>query len=465
MRRRLMLAMMGFTVVVLLVQNIPFAFYLTGVERERVVTTLERDAFVLAGRLEDALSKGTAAGDKTAVATVAAYSAASGARVVVVDEEGVAVSTSDADQSRVGASYLSRPEIAAALQGRIVSGERHSNTLGITMLYVAVPVLSGSTTEGAVRLSYPSQEFADAAARQVWGLIAVAGVTVLLAGVVAAVFASGISRRLRLLQAATEQLAAGELATRAEERAGVPEVRSLARTFNSMAERLAALIDLQRAFASDVSHQLRTPLTALRLRLDAARDLVDTDPVGATERLAAADAELDRLGTVIDGLLALSRAEAEPAGVHDVARIAQERVEQWLPLAQEADVAVRYQGPDSAPAVAVETAVEQIIDNYIDNALGVSPPGSTVTVLVEASDRVVVHVLDEGPGLGEAERGRAFERFWRGSPSGGGSGLGLAIVAQLAAASGGTARLEPREGGGLDASAAFLAAPERSGSG
>jgi len=461
MRLRLIFAMTGFTLLVLAVQNVPFAFYLTGVERERMVTTLERDAFVLAGRLEDLLEAGTAATDPTATDVVAEYSATSGARVVVVDAEGVAVATSDAEQTRVGASYVSRPEFEAALDGRIATGERDSETLGLRLLYVAVPVVSGEGVLGAVRLSYPAQVVTDAAARQVGGLVAVAAITVVLAGLVAFVFASGVTRRLRLLQAATERLARGDLTARADEGAGVPDVRSLAHSFNVMAERLATLIGLQRSFASDASHQLRTPLTALRLRLDGARQLIDSDPDAAADRLAAADAELDRLGSLIEGLLTLSRAEATSAtiGVHDVAVIARERVEQWLPLAQEAGVALRYEGPAHAPAVAVETAVEQIIDNYLDNALGVSSAGSAIIVHVEPGDRVAVHVLDEGPGLSAEQRQRAFDRFWRGSSHGEGSGLGLAIVAQLARASGGSARLEPRPGGGLDASVTLPAAP------
>lgn len=448
-----MLAMIGFTLLVLAVQNVPFAFYLTGVERERMVTELERDAFVLAGRLEEPLENGTAAQNASVDAIVRTYSSASGARVVVVDGDGVAVATSDTEPSTVGRPYRSRPEIVTALEGRLATGERYSNTLGMTLLYVAVPVFAGDTVRGAVRLSYPAREFGDAAARQVWGLVAVAGVTLVLAGLVAVVLAGGITRRLRRLQTTTEQLAAGDLVARAEEHDGVSEVRSLARSFNTMAGRLADLIDAQQSFASDASHQLRTPLTALRLRLDAAHDLIDTDPGGATERLTAAEAELDRLGAVIDGLLTLSRADATsaPLGVHDAATIARDRIAQWLPLAEEAGIRIDYDGPTSAPAHAIDTAIEQILDNLIDNALEASPPGSAITVRVVVTDRVHVHVLDEGPGLSEEERDRAFERFWRGSTSGAGSGLGLAIVARLARAGGGAAHLAARTDPGLDA--------------
>ena len=357
----------------------------------------------------------------------------------------------------MGESFASRPEFAAALEGSIATGERYSQTLQMNLLYVAVPVLSGDRVQGAVRLSYPGQEFAVAAARQVWGLVGVAVVTVLAAAAIAAVFAGGVTRRLRLLQAVTEDLAAGDLATRADESTGMPEVRALARSFNRMAARLSGLIDAQRAFASDASHQLRTPLTALRLRLEGARSLIGTDPQAAQERLTAAEAELDRLGSLIDGLLALSRAEAprQAVGVHDAAAIARQRVEQWGPLAEDAGVSIVYDGPATAPVIALDTALEQIIDNLIDNALQASPAGTSIVVAVEVDRSVVVHVRDRGPGMTAADRARAFDRFWRGSSDGEGTGLGLAIVAQLALASGGSAGVDPRPGGGLDASATF----------
>lgn len=109
--------------------------------------------------------------------------------------------------------------------------------------------------------------------------------------------------------------------------------------------------------------------------------------------------------------------------------------------------------------MALPGAVEQVVDNYIDNALSVSPAGGTILVRVEQrSGAVALHVLDEGPGLSPEDCARAFDRFWRGNSQPGGSGLGLAIVAQLMAASGGTAALHPRPGSGLDASAVFPSA-------
>jgi signal transduction histidine kinase len=244
-----------------------------------------------------------------------------------------------------------------------------------------------------------------------------------------------------------------------------------------MATRLETLIGQQRTFAADASHQLRTPLTALRLRLERARELLEDGTDGAAaaavERLAAAEAEADRLGSIIDGLLVLSRTESSTAPVVecDVARVARERVEHWQPLAQELGVGIRYEGPDHANVSAIVTAPEQIIDNFVDNALSASTgPGAGVGTSTAAGlpHEIVVRVaagspgwrvsvLDDGPGLSDEDCARAFDRFWRADSDALGNGLGLAIVAQLARASRATVLLERRPEGGLEASVTFEA--------
>lgn len=469
MTRRLVAAFVAVVLLALLVQDIPLAGYLRDVERERIVTALERDAFVLAGRSEEALHSTTPDADGTVSTLAQQYRVSSGARVVIVDATGLAIVTSDEDTGSVGDSFLTRPEVADALAGGVISGTRFSTTLDQELLYVAVPVLSGDEILGAVRLTYPNQIVTDAVNQKLLGFGLVGLTTVLLAALIGFVMARATSRQLRLLRDATERFADGDRSARADEASGAKELTSLAHSFNGMAGRIDLLLEEQRAFAADASHQLRTPLTALRLRLERAADLAHTDPDGAVERIEAADAELDRLENLIEGLLVLSRAEGRELAsvVVNADTVARERVAQWADLAAERGLSVRYAAPADARlgVLAVPTALEQIIDNLVDNALTISPAGGVVEVrLLPVGDRLELHVLDRGPGLDATQRSRAFERFWRGGHGGsangnsGGSGLGLAIVAQLARASGATAELRARDGGGIDAVVVFASA-------
>jgi signal transduction histidine kinase len=235
-------------------------------------------------------------------------------------------------------------------------------------------------------------------------------------------------------------------------------VRALATSFNSMAGRLGQLVDRQRAFAGTASHQLRTPLTALRLRLEQLAQQVDVDG-DATRTVDAALVETDRLHRMIEGLLMLSRAEDAAVGpvAVDLAAIARDRAAHWAPLADERGMEVLLDVPETAIVLAVAGASEQIIDNLVDNALEVSPTGADILVWIEPSAHAVeLHVTDAGPGLSPEDRLRAFDRFWRGpDASFGGSGLGLAIVHQLVAAGEGTAELLEAPTGGIDAVVRF----------
>ena len=169
--------LVGLVVLVLAAQNIPLARHLRGVERDRLITALERDAFTLAGRSATALDGDRAAEDPAVARMVSEYRGSSEARVVVTDENGIAVVSSD-EESIAGQDYGTRPEIAAALGGEPVSGERHSDTLGTDLVYVAVPVLAGDDVIGAVRITYPAGVIEDRVDDRVRSLTVVAAITV-----------------------------------------------------------------------------------------------------------------------------------------------------------------------------------------------------------------------------------------------------------------------------------------------
>jgi signal transduction histidine kinase len=327
-----------------------------------------------------------------------------------------------------------------------------------------VPVLLGDSVLGVVRLSHPKSHIDNEVRNRVIGII-IAGLFTLLAAVgIAIPLALTIARPISKLTRRTERLAEGDFSVRADDSTGPPEVRELSRSFNAMAGRLGLVIENQRHFASAASHQLRTPLTALRLRLEQAQELVPSDASVLANTLDASRAEADRLQEMVEQLLALARLEGGSTATMSVnaSEIARNRIEMWESLAAERGVRISGRIAEHASCAVIDGALEQIVDNYIDNALTVAPEGSDIVVsVVRSENHVVIDVIDAGPGLQPEQRDKAFERFWRGAATtnSAGTGLGLAIVLQLATASGGTAELLPRADGssGLVARVTFSA--------
>ena len=465
MKWRLLLAMSGLLTMVLVAQEVPLANYLRRVESERLITQLERDAFILAGISEDVLSgevDPTLDGMANLQVSIDSRAKVDGARVVITDSKGIVVAATD-PRDKIGEDFSNRPEIQLALEVLRASGERPSDTAGGNLVYVAVPVLSGAKVVGVVRITFPASvidERADAKAR---GLLVVFGISLFAAVLAALMLANNITSPLRRLQHTTEHLAAGDFAERADDTSGPREVRSLANSFNTMAERIAGLIAKQKAFAGDASHQLRTPLTALRLQLERAAAMVDHDPEGARERIEAASTETERLQRLVEGLLLIARSEgpAPDMVVVDVTAMVRERADVWAPLAEERGIRLLTSTQEGLLARAVPNALEQIIDNYVDNALGVCPDGSTITIAAgRRRDRIGVHVIDEGPGMKPEHLAHAFDRFWRApDATHDGSGIGLAVVHHLAELSGATVALHNRaDRSGLDACVELLTA-------
>jgi signal transduction histidine kinase len=450
-KSRLIGALVSVSVLILFVFSIPLISFVSRVERERLVTALERDAFVLAGHAKETLNTTAGAVLPSLQPYVDEYSKTGDTRVVVTNADGRVVSASDLTIV-IGSDFSNRPEVAAAMAGQPSVGDRVSQTLGERLEFVAVPVLLGDSVMGVVRLSKPSSAVNSEVRSRVLGIIVAGGFTLLASAGIAIPLALGIARPITRLTRRTERLADGDFSVRADDSAGPPEVRELSRSFNAMASRLGLMIENQRQFAGAVSHQLRTPLTALRLRLEQAQDAVSDNDSPLALAIDASRVEADRLQEMVEQLLALARIEGgtAPTVTVNASEVARSRIEMWEPLAAEKNVTIRV---DSAPTVecaVIEGGLEQIIDNYIDNALTVAPEGSDILIEVhKVGGSVQVDVIDSGIGLSSEQRERAFERFWRGknSENAVGTGLGLAIVRQLAAASGGTVELLARSDG------------------
>jgi signal transduction histidine kinase len=314
--------------------------------------------------------------------------------------------------------------------------------------------INGSTI-GTVVLERPVDSL-NQSITNLWLYLAVlAGGAMIAAALIAITFARWVNRPLARMDAAARRLADGDLAVRAATLAGPPELRRMAATFNMMAGRLETLVHGHRAMLADVSHQLRTPLAALRLRIDLLS--ADSSPAAGAE-LAGAQEEIARLSRLVDGLLAVARAESITEQVVSINLIpaVTERVAAWQPVADGHGVKLVVETPgEHRPRVALGVGhLEQILDNLLANAIDALAEGGTVTVSVSGSAAgTTLVVADDGPGMSEQERSRAFLRFVTGSANG--TGLGLAIVHRLVTSNGGTARLAETPGGGLTVSMEF----------
>jgi signal transduction histidine kinase len=451
MTRRLVATYLTLTVLVLVGLEIPLGVQFARNERSDLTSKVERDAVTVASLSEDTLEEQANANRPALAALARRYRADTGGRIVIVSRAGRAIVDSSAS-APVGRSFATRPEIERALAGRVATGERYSRTLGTNLLYVAVPVASGGVVYGAVRITYPTSAV-DSRIRRYWlGLAGIAAVVLTAAAFACVALARWMSRPLRELEQAAEAAGAGDLAVRASEE-GPPEVRHVAAAFNDMVARLGALMRSQETFVADASHQLRTPLTALRLRLE---NLEQDVPDERRSELRRAEAETKRVTSLVDGLLTLARAESgQPAtGPVDVCAAVAERVEVWRPYADERAVTLITAVTAGLAARTAVDRLEQVLDNLFANALDVAPTGSAITVSAAPDDGwIELHVMDRGRGLSRADRERAFNRFWRGSGDGegSGSGLGLAIVRRLVRADGGEVELREAVGGGVDA--------------
>ena len=458
MSRRFLATYIALAVVVLVSLEIPLGIQYGRSERRDLEGRIERDALTMATFAEDTLERGIRTPPPGLVQVSQRYQQDPGGRVVIVDGKGVGLlDTSPPLPGR--RSFASRPEIASALRGNIAVGTRYSRTLGTGLVYVAVPVSSGGVVRGAVRITYPTSAL-DSRVRRYWLLLlAIGGVVLAVATVVGLRFARTLTEPLSELEKAAAAVGEGDLEARAPVDSGPPEVRALATEFNDTVARLETLLRSQDEFVADASHQLRTPLTALRLRLENLERDVGKD--GRAD-LDAALAEVGRLSRLVDGLLALARADAatpRPVPVDLRAAVAA-RADAWSPQLAGREVEMDIRVSEALMALATPGSLEQVLDNLVSNALAVSKPGDTITVEGRRADGdVVLDVRDQGPGMTAEQRARAFDRFWRAGSPGGGTGLGLAIVHRLVTADGGSIELLEADGGGLDVRLTLHAQP------
>lgn len=514
MRYRLVGTYLALLALVLVGLEVPLAAYVAASRTEQTVL----DRFVDAARFASLADPALRTNEWGAlVHELTRYHDLYGISVAVADRDGI-VQQSTCDKA-VLTSPPARSRILQALAGERVGASGTIWPWQHGPLAVAVPVTSGGEVIGAVLTLSPTDGM-RAGVERAWLLLTFGG---LAAGAVFVIFALAlvqwITRPMGELSDAAARLSTGALDARVPVGPGPAELRALAESFNRMADSVADALARQRAFVSQASHQLRNPLTALRLSVEelgefiaapvpaasavrgadggmaAARDRVaspvaavpadaanghrpvarlipaqrsvaagsptmDASPGREAHRLALE--ETDRLGRILDGLLTLARTEG---GRHvreavDAAVIADERAAAWQPIAEQRGIVLSRVGNLSALVSAVPTAVGQVLDALIDNALKFAGEGATVRVDVRSfRTSVDLHVVDDGPGLSDEGRRLATERFWRAPDAQNvdGSGLGLPIVSVLLEASAGRLDLLPAHPHGLDARVRFPA--------
>ncbi|MDG1267258.1 MAG: ATP-binding protein [Ilumatobacter sp.] len=443
MTRRLVLSYLAVTIVVLALFEIPLAVFYQQREQDRLLVDAERDATVLATIYEDALERDL---DPDPV-PAQEYLDETGVRSVVVDSEGISIVDTDREEDR---DFSTRPEFITALSGERTSGTRHSETLNTDLLYVAVPVASGGVVHGALRLTLDTHEVDERIQRFWIGLAVIGALIMLVMAGIGTVLARSVTRPVRRLQAAADRFSLGDLTPTDFDGAALPELAALETAMNHMARRLDDLIERQRSFVADASHQLRTPLTALQLRLENLETQLD-DPTSIIQLNAAVD-ETTRLGALVEDLLQLARTDKSPEIVIiDLAQTVRDRVDTWTATAEQDNITLNLQAPHrTVEAKAVAGGIEQALDNLIDNAIRATPNGSSVDITLEAGDQQhTVSIADHGPGIADHDKPHALTRFWRADNSTAGTGLGLAICEAIINAGGGQLALHDNKPSGL----------------
>ena len=447
LRRRLVLAFAYLLVLVVVALAIPLGVTVDRRAKDAFYNRISTQAQTIASSLGGTPTPGRNVANLRRV--VAGDATQTDARIIVTGGTDQALLLADSDDPgatptppNVPYNTPGRPEIQAALTGQSIRLIRHSIDIGGDLLVVAYPIFSDGQVVGTVRLSQPMADV-NARVRRSWEAIAAVAAVVAIVGLIVAwALATSLAQPLRSLTATATRLGRGDLGARAEV-TGPADVAAVAEELNRMAAELTALLDAQREFIANASHQMRTPLTGLRLRLEA---LAAGPPPDAEAELALR--EVDRMSDLVADLLVLARAGVPPrsATTSDLVEQAQAAADRWRPVAEDRDQRFAIEAPELPIRVGADPSdVAIVLDNLIENAIVYSPSGATVSVTVSRNGGGVVRVADDGPGIHPTETTRVFDRFYRGragSTVPGGTGLGLTIVHDLAARWNGSVELE-----------------------
>jgi len=344
------------------------------------------------------------------------------------------------------AYQVSTVGLPAEAVAKLLHGKQHRVNgrvnLGGTEQFFAARLVKGKPFV----LLRPVDATADRSTPYVYALLIAALVGGGLAALAAFLLARRVVRPVRRVAAAARSLARGEHPDPVPVEGGT-ELRTLAESFNHLAVQLAKAREAEQSFLLSVSHELKTPLTAIRGYAEAVED----GAIDAREAAATVAVEAARLERLVRDLLDLARMNKTDFSVRnseiDLSEVVDDAVRRYQPQADAFGVTLTTVADGPSPATADADRVLQVVSNLVENALRVTPSGGEVSVVARPGE---LRVEDTGPGLGEEERAHAFERFYLheryGRERAVGTGLGLAIVKELTEAMGGTVRVESTPG-------------------
>ena len=373
-------------------------------------------------------------------------------RILVTDDAGRILYDTRETGSAVG-EYSVYTEVVQALLGNDAFTCSYRD--GVFRSWASSPVLYQNQIIGAVyAYEYdPSQgALLEGLQSNLLRLSAMIGAAVLCLSLV---LSRALTRKIALLLTAIRQVREGAYSHRAQI-GGHDEIAQIGQEFNSLTDRLQTTENARRRFVSDASHELKTPLAAIRLLTDSILQTDNIDRDTAREFVADIGAEAERLSRITEDLLRLTRLDSgvlEPPVVVDVLPVLEQVMRMMSLVAQEKEIDLTYRAAEGCTVLATRDEIHQIIYNLTDNAVKYSPPRSAVLVtLARAGEQVELTVEDNGAGIPEEDLPRIFERFYRvdkaRSRAAGGTGLGLSIVSDTVKRRGGTVEAGNRPGGG-----------------
>ena len=372
-------------------------------------------------------------------------------RILVTDSAGRVLYDTRETRSAVG-DYVLYTEIVQALLGNDAFSCAYED--GAFRSRASSPVLYQNQIIGAVyAYEYDTEQAAllEGLQGNLLRVSAAVGVVVVALSLLLSLL---LTKRIGLLLTAIRKVREGAYSHRAEI-GGRDEIAQIGEEFNSLTDRLQVTESTRRRFVSDASHELKTPLAAIRLLTDSILQTENMDPETTREFVSDIGSEAERLTRITEDLLRLTRLDSgdlEPTAVVDVLPVLEQVMRMMNLVAQEKGVELTYDAQEGCLVRSSRDELYQVIYNLVDNAVKYSA-GSAVQVSLQKRDgQVILSVADRGPGIPEADLPRIFERFYRvdkaRSRAAGGTGLGLSIVSDTVRRRGGTVEAANRSGGG-----------------